>query len=77
MINFYEDDKDLSSYDLGEDNQNFIKDIKGYYSKIHQEIAQLKNILIDSAKHNIPANSSPLSSRNNYLAQEKNNPSKT
>ncbi len=43
---------DSQSMNQGEgDNLNFIKDIKGFYSKIHQEIHQLKNILIDSSKN--------------------------
>ncbi|CDW76981.1 UNKNOWN [Stylonychia lemnae] len=49
-INLQDEDKDNSNFDI--ENNNFINDIKGFYSKIHQEINQLKNILIDSTMNN-------------------------
>lgn len=45
-------DDDIDNLDL--ENMNFVKDIKGFYSKIHQEINQLKTILLDSAMNNQP-----------------------
>ena len=59
-------EKDLSQFE--EENLNFIKDIKGFYSKIHNEIAQLKNILMDSAKNN--HSGTPLSSRKHIISEK-------
>lgn len=33
---------------LEEENLNFMKDIKQFYNKIHEEISQLKSIIIDT-----------------------------
>jgi hypothetical protein len=43
-----EDDMLYSPEVVQNENNKAIKGIKGFYSKIHEEIAQLKHILLDN-----------------------------
>eukprot|EP00347_Sterkiella_histriomuscorum_P008686 403344143 len=56
-VDIYDED----NFNIDIDNINFVRDIKGFYSKIHQEIHQLKTILIDNASQNQNVNNSPYS----------------
>lgn len=57
------DEINLSNFE--EDNLTFMKDIKHFYNKIHDEISQLKGILIDTKRH------SPLQQSRKHMLSEK------
>lgn len=52
---------------IEEENVNFIKDIKGFYNKIHNEISSLKTIILDQSKTN---GNTPVAMRKHMLSEK-------